>query len=155
MKVTTGTRLKEIMRERNIKQVDILRLCEPFCKKYDVKLEKNDLSQYVNDKAQPKQDKLSILGMALKVSEVWLMGYDVPKDNIEELERKMVKARLDYLTIDENNSEALSENEKEFNSLKQDKTFLKALELYKLYNDAIPEIQSAVDGLLKVPRQDS
>ena len=155
MKTTTGQRLKEIMRDRNIKQVDILRMCEPYCKKYNVKLEKNDLSQYVNDKAQPKQDKLSILGMALKVSEVWLMGYDVPKDNIEELERKMVKARLDMLSIDENDEKNLSKNKDEFYSLKQDKEFIKAFELYKLYSEAIPEIQSAVDGLLKVPRQDS
>lgn len=32
MKVTTGARLKELMRDRNLKQVDILRMCEPYCK---------------------------------------------------------------------------------------------------------------------------
>lgn len=68
------------MDERGLKQVDILSACEPFCQKYGVKLKKNDLSQYVSGKVEPKQDKLSILGMALNVSEAWLMGYDVPKE---------------------------------------------------------------------------
>jgi len=78
MKETTGKRIRLLMKEREIKQADILRLCEPYCEKYGVKLRKNDLSQYVSDKVQPRQDKLSILGMALGVSEAWLMGYDVP-----------------------------------------------------------------------------
>ena len=79
---TTGTadRLHEIMRERNIKQIDILRAAEPFCLKYGIKLAKNDLSQYVNGKVEPGQEKLTILGLALNVSEAWLMGYDVPRE---------------------------------------------------------------------------
>ena len=79
MKETTGRRIRLIMNERNLKQIDILRLCEPYCEKYNIKLAKNDLSQYLNDKVQPGQNKLSILSMALGVSEVWLMGYDVPR----------------------------------------------------------------------------
>ena len=78
MKSTTGKRLKLLMEERNLKQIDILRMCDPYCQKYGVKLAKNDLSQYISDKVKPRQDKLSILGMALGVQEAWLMGYDVP-----------------------------------------------------------------------------
>ena len=78
-KVTTSQRLKEIMKERGLKQVDILELAKPFCDKYGIKLNKNDLSQYVSGKVEPGQYKLSILGHALNVSEAWLMGYDVPK----------------------------------------------------------------------------
>lgn len=80
MKMTTGKRLRQIMSDKGLKQVDILRMCQPYCEKYGIKLAKNDLSQYINDKVQPGQDKLSILGMALDVSEVWLMGYDVPAE---------------------------------------------------------------------------
>ena len=80
----TSERLKEIMDERNIKQVDILRSAQPFCEKYGVKLAKNDLSQYVNGKVEPGQEKLTILGLALNVSEAWLMGYDVSKDREEK-----------------------------------------------------------------------
>lgn len=75
---TTSERLNQIMEARNLKQIDILNLAAPFCKEYNVKLQKNDLSQYVSGKVEPKQDKLTILGLALNVSEVWLMGYDVP-----------------------------------------------------------------------------
>jgi transcriptional regulator with XRE-family HTH domain len=60
-----------------MRQVDVLKAAEPFCNKYGVKLGKNDLSQYVSGKVEPRQDKLTILGLALGVSEAWLMGYDV------------------------------------------------------------------------------
>ena len=81
MKTTsTADRLNEIMRERNIKQIDILRAAQPFCEKYTVKLAKNDLSQYVNGKVEPGQEKLTILGLALNVSEAWLMGCDGPME---------------------------------------------------------------------------
>lgn len=75
---TTSERLKQLMKERKLKQVDILEKAKPYCEKYDVKLNKNDLSQYVNGKVEPGQHKLTILGLALNVSEAWLMGYDVP-----------------------------------------------------------------------------
>ena len=79
MKVeTTATRLKRIMDNRNLRQVDILKMAKPFCQKYKIKLNKNDLSQYVSGKVEPGQDKLTILGLTLDVSEAWLMGYNVP-----------------------------------------------------------------------------
>ena len=77
-KESTSSRLKLIMKERQLLQVDILEKCKPFCQKFDVKLGRNDLSQYVNGKVEPGQDKLTVLGMALNVSEAWLMGFDVP-----------------------------------------------------------------------------
>ena len=84
-KQSTAERLKIIMHERNLKQVDILRLCEPFCKKYDIRLGRNDLSQYVSGKVNPSQNKLSILSFALDVDEAWLMGYSVPRKANTEL----------------------------------------------------------------------
>lgn len=77
-KSSTSERLKEILRSKNLKQVDILNMAAPICDKYHVKLNKSDLSQYISGKVEPGQDKLSILGMALNVNEAWLMGYDVP-----------------------------------------------------------------------------
>lgn len=82
--INTSDRLKQIMNERNLKQVDILELAKPFCNKYGVSLKKNDLSQYVNGKVEPGQNKLYILGKALNVSEAWLMGYDVPIERVYE-----------------------------------------------------------------------
>lgn len=79
MKETVGNRLREIMNERNLRQVDILEKVKPLAKKYSVRIKKNDLSQYVNDKVEPNQDRIYILAAALGVSEAWLLGYDVPK----------------------------------------------------------------------------
>lgn len=76
----TANRLKEIMFQRNLKQVDILEMVQPYCKKYNIKMNKSHISQYVSGKVEPSQDKLVILGMALNVSEAWLMGFDVPKE---------------------------------------------------------------------------
>lgn len=74
---TTSLRLKELMKSKNLRQADILKMCQPYCEQYNVKISKSDLSQYVNGKFLPKQDKLTILGLALNVSESWLMGFDV------------------------------------------------------------------------------
>lgn len=76
----TAERLQQIMDERNLKQVDILALAQPYCKKYGVTLGKTALSQYITGKFEPRQDRLTILGLALDVSEAWLMGYDVPRE---------------------------------------------------------------------------
>lgn len=79
-KYTTAQRLQQIMDSKSLKQVDIINMAKPFCEKYGVKLGKNSLSQYVNGSHKPTQDKLTILGLALNVSELWLMGFDVPED---------------------------------------------------------------------------
>lgn len=82
----TANRLKQIMNERHLKQIDILNACVPFCKKYDVKMNKSDISQYLSGKVEPSQNKLFILGSALNVNETWLMGFDVPmeRNNYED-----------------------------------------------------------------------
>lgn len=80
MKETTSTRLQRILSERGLKQVDVLERAAPYCKGYGIKLNKSDLSQYVSGKVEPGQDKLTVLGLALNVSEAWLMGFDVPME---------------------------------------------------------------------------
>lgn len=57
-KQTTSNRLKQIMSDRNLRQVDILEMCKPYCNKYDIKLGRNDLSQYVTGKVEPGQKSL-------------------------------------------------------------------------------------------------
>ena len=91
MKETTADRLNQIMVEQGLKQVEILERCKPYCERFGVKLNKNDLSQYVSGKVVPKQDKLSILALALNVNEVWLMGYNVPagRTELEEMEKQL------------------------------------------------------------------
>ncbi|WP_409969566.1 hypothetical protein RFF05_06550 [Bengtsoniella intestinalis] len=75
---STSKRLAEVMAARGMRQIDVLTAAAPYCEKYNVKIGKNALSQYLSGKVEPGQERLSILGMALGVSEAWLMGYDVP-----------------------------------------------------------------------------
>ncbi|MDD6397434.1 MAG: hypothetical protein PUF95_03930 [Selenomonadaceae bacterium] len=78
----TSERLKQIMQERGLRQVDVLNACKPICEKLDGKIGKSDFSQYVSGKIKPKSDKVKIISLALNVSEAWLMGYDVPRERV-------------------------------------------------------------------------
>lgn len=78
----TSKRLKELMKERHLRQIDILNLTKPYCKQYNVKMNKSDISQYVSGKVEPNQEKLAMLGMALSVNEAWLMGFDCLKERL-------------------------------------------------------------------------
>lgn len=88
----TSDRLRELMSSRKLKQVDILRLCQPYCEMYDVKMNKSDISQYLSGKTEPSQDKLIVLGMALGVQESWLMGFDVPAERSTGIKKELVIA---------------------------------------------------------------
>lgn len=79
-RTTTAARLRQIMDERGLRQVDLLRLVRPFSVQYNVPMYKQNISLYLSGKVEPAQDKLFILGRALNVSEAWLMGFDVPRD---------------------------------------------------------------------------
>ena len=79
---TTAERLKEIMRMRHLKQIDIIRLAEPYCKQYNLILSKSDMSQFVSGKVTPGQWKISLLSKALNVNPAWLMGEDVSMEPV-------------------------------------------------------------------------
>jgi len=76
-KFTTGQRLKELMKQQNLRQVDILKKTLPYQKSLGIIMSKSHLSNYVNDRSTPDNDKMRLLASALNVSEPWLMGYDV------------------------------------------------------------------------------
>lgn len=79
MKISnTSIRLRELMDTYRLKQVDIIEKSKKYSKKYDIKLTKADLSQYVSGKVEPGQAKLFLLSRTLGVDEAWLMGFDVP-----------------------------------------------------------------------------
>lgn len=102
----TSVRLKKLMEDRNLKQVDILEKCKPFCEKFNVKISKSDLSQYVSGKVEPGSKKLTILGLALNVNEAWLMGYDVTMERNDNTNNKVNTNSSDI--IDELNGVYLS-----------------------------------------------
>lgn len=136
----TSERLKQIMKDRNLRQVDILEKSKPFQKELNIKMSKSHLSQYVNGRSSPDQHKLFLLSKTLNVGEAWLMGYDVDSYRIPDEERQeetvMSKIRstasqltpprqenvLNYANsqLDEQNSKGY--NIVDINSYKQDKT---------------------------------
>lgn len=81
---TSQERLRQIMYEKGLKQVDILNLSKPWQNDLDIKMSKTHLSNYVNGKSTPDNFRLVLLSKVLGVSEAWLMGYDVPRNDEEE-----------------------------------------------------------------------
>lgn len=79
-KYETADRIRDLMEEKNWKQVDIFNNSKPFQKKLGVKLGKSAISQYVNGVQAPDQRRLALLALTFNVSEAWLMGYDVPRE---------------------------------------------------------------------------
>ena len=68
---TTSQRLREAMDTAHMKQADLSRATG---------LSKGGISNYVIGRYEPKSDIISKLAKALNCSEMWLMGYDVPKE---------------------------------------------------------------------------
>uniref|UniRef100_UPI00210C9B8B helix-turn-helix domain-containing protein n=1 Tax=Staphylococcus aureus TaxID=1280 RepID=UPI00210C9B8B len=92
----TSERLKQIMKARNLRQVDILDKSKPFQKELHIKMSKSHLSQYVNGRYSPDQHKLFLLSKTLNVGEAWLMGYDVDSYRIpdEVRQEETVKSKI-------------------------------------------------------------
>ena len=87
---STSKRLRQIMSERNLRQVDILEKSKPFQKQLGVKMGRSALSQYVTGKSKPDDKKLYLLSKTLNVSEAWLMGYDVERKRVPDNERNSI-----------------------------------------------------------------
>lgn len=66
---TTAHRLNEIMQNRGMKQIDIATTSG---------IRQGTISHYVGGRLIPKADAIAKLSQTLGVSELWLMGYDVP-----------------------------------------------------------------------------
>ena len=101
-KTTTSARLKQIMADRGLKQIDILNLAKPYAEKYNMKLGSNDLSQYVTGKVEPSQYKLTLLAETLGVNPAWLMGFDVPmKKETTYYDKQLIKTAEDFIATKE------------------------------------------------------
>lgn len=95
---TTSQRLKQIMVERGLRQVDILEKSKPYQKKLNIKMGRSTLSQYLSGKSVPAQKQLYLLSITLDVSEAWLMGYDVEEKRIPD-EQRSVNTKPKILSV--------------------------------------------------------
>lgn len=96
----TALRLQQWMDENNATQADILEKCKHYSEKYDIDISRSLLSYYVSGKAEPGNKRLFILSKALKVSPMWLMGFDVPQEPEEDIQAE--KNELKMLLYDLN-----------------------------------------------------
>ena len=88
---TTSQRLREAMTAANMKQADLARATG---------LSKGGISNYVIGRYEPKSDIISKLAQALNCSEMWLMGYDVPKERKKNTPGKQDLNEGERLLID-------------------------------------------------------
>ena len=152
----TAKRIKEAMSDMGITQQELADKSG---------IGKSSISHYVNGSNEPANKSAYALAEVLNVNPAWLMGLDVPKESFETLQKKMVEQRLEFLSIDADDQEALNENEKKFKEFKEKYTILsaekgtgksdtieKALDFLQRYEDASPEVQAAIRSLLKVPQ---
>lgn len=63
-------RLEAAMKQKDLKQIDIVRLAE----QQGIKLGKSNISLYLSGKITPRRDTMSFLARVLEVSEEWLSG---------------------------------------------------------------------------------
>lgn len=83
-------RLKLAMDKRGIKQVDLVE---------KTKLDKTLINKYLSGATNARQKKLTLLADALKVNEVWLMGYDVPMErNLADLSDQLRNIGAMYIS---------------------------------------------------------
>ena len=68
---TSAERIQKAMDETGKKQADLVEATG---------LNKSTISRYLSGQVEPKQKAIMTLAQALNVSEMWLWGYDVPKE---------------------------------------------------------------------------
>ena len=89
-----NNRIAEALNIRNMKQVE---LCEK------AKVKKSSLSNWINQRWQPKQKPLMDMARVLDVSELWLAGYDVAMERPAEQKKSDELAKLiHHLRKDDN-----------------------------------------------------
>lgn len=86
------------MRERGIKQVDLIR----YAGEQGVKLGKSHISQYVSGKTVPRSDMIHFLAGALQVDPDWLKGISPPQETEGEKNMREFKksSKLDHVLYD-------------------------------------------------------
>ena len=70
-KASTAERLQAALDEANMKPVDLANA---------TKIAKSSISRYLAGEHEPKQKAINKMAITLNVSEMWLWGYDVPKE---------------------------------------------------------------------------
>lgn len=105
---TFAERLRQVMKEKGLKQVDVIRLVQSLEEKDRVKLGKSHISQYLSGKTEPRREVIRALSKALEVNPLWFLGEDVPmemKTEVQNKEEQVQERKRD--TMSENNGKRI------------------------------------------------
>lgn len=81
-------RIAEALKIRGLKKIELAEKSG---------IHKGTISNWINQKYQPKQNSLYIMARILRVSEMWLGGYDVPMErSTQQIEADKI---AEYLTV--------------------------------------------------------
>lgn len=90
-------RFNFLLKQKGLKQVDIVRLAESK----GIKLGKSNISQYMSGKATPRKETLRFLAESLEVSEEWLLGSDIPLASpVSEIRKFKKSTRMENVLYD-------------------------------------------------------
>ena len=104
-------RLKIAMEQKNMKQIDLVKMAA----EQGVKLGKSHVSQYLSGKTTPRSEILHFLANTLQVDVDWLKGNDVTVETLKketneaEFQMENMKFDYNYNNMKENNNEAVEE----------------------------------------------
>ena len=119
-------RIEEALNLRNMKRVDLSN---------KTGISKPTISNWINQKYQPKQESLLKMAKVLGVSEMWLAGYDAP------MERPIERVKMDTLG-------------EVFNVIRKDERLTNLIiNLSSLSEAQLSTVESMVNELAKVNRQ--
>ena len=82
---TTAERIAEAMKVSGKKQIDLAK---------ESGLSHSTVSRYLSGAVEPRQDATHKLSVILNVSELWLWGYDVPRERTQSQKKNDVLANI-------------------------------------------------------------
>jgi len=130
----TANRLREALEDAGIKPVELSERSG---------VSQSSISHYMSGTHVPSNFSSGKMAKVLGCSPVWLMGFDVPKTNTVPILEKPDEQLIPSLELDET-QKRYSPEEVE-----------KAMRLYKRYQESLPQIQEAVESLLRSRQSDS
>ena len=141
----TSKRLRDAMAIRGISQQQLADSSQ---------IGKSSISHYVNGTNEPGNKSAYKMAKVLNVNPAWLMGFDVPMESIETVQKNMVTARLDWLATSENDEKKLVQLENDFKEEKEKYELIKSVNKFvELYENATPEARTLVENFLKSSQQ--
>lgn len=93
---TIKERLQQVLTETGIKPIELSKMTG---------IPKASISQYLSGYVEPKQDRIYLIAQALRISEAWLIGYDVPMRKSEFSTITVAPHILKYLELYQNLTE--------------------------------------------------